>query len=315
MPNNEVEERYRWISPILKGEISIEDALKLIPFSERTVKYWLANYREYGLKGLKDESRVPHSCPWITPQEIKDKVLELRNDFHIGGKKIFWKMEKLGFNIKERTVNKILKNAGLARRYRTRRKPEEIYQPKKFAIPGEMVEVDVKYGVKLSENRWFYQFTAKDKASCWRLLCGFDSQDNFHSLKFLNILINKARFQIQNIKTDNGSIFTNRATGYSKSTDPQNPKYHAFDSACIANNISHFLIDPGKPQQQGAVENSHSLDQRIFYDYLARPKNLEEYRYKLKLWNMWYNDLENIALNGLTPNEYLCLLGVQYVRS
>lgn len=315
MPNNEAEERYRWIAPILKGEISIEDALKLIPFSERTVKYWLANYRKDGLKGLKDKSRVPRSCPWATPQETKDKVLELRNDFHIGGKKIFWKMEKLGFNIKERTVNKILNQAGLARRYRTKRKPKEIYQPKKFTIPGEMIEVDVKYGVKLSENRWFYQFTAKDKASCWRLLCGFDSQDNFHSLKFLNLLINRARFQIQNIKTDNGSIFTNRATGYSKSTDPQNPKYHVFDSVCIANNISHFLIDPGKPQQQGAVENSHSLDQRVFYDYLARPKSLEEYRYKLKLWNMWYNDLENIALNGLTPNEYLCLSGVQYVRS
>lgn len=147
------------------------------------------------------------------------------------------------------------------------------------------------------------------------MLYGFNSQDNFHSLQFLDTIIKRTPFQIQNIKTDNGSIFTNRATGYSKSTDPQNPKYHAFDLKCIANDISHFLIDPGKPQQQGAVENSHSLDQRIFYDYLPMPAGLEEYRYKLKLWNMWYNDLENCALNGLTPNEYLHLFGVQYVRS
>ena len=166
MPNNEAEERLRWISPILKGETTIEIALKFIPFSERTVKYWLANYRKYRLKGLKDESREPHSCPWTTPQKTKDKVLELRNDFHIGGKKIFWKMEKQGYAIKERTVNKILKKAGLVRKYRKKRKPEEIYQPKQFTVPGEMVEVDVKYGVKLNENRWFYQFTAKDKASC-----------------------------------------------------------------------------------------------------------------------------------------------------
>lgn len=88
-----------------------------------------------------------------------------------------------------------------------------------------------------------------------------------------------------------------------------------FDLKCVANDISRFLIDPGKPQQQGAVENSHLLDQRIFYKYLVKPKNLEEYKYKLKLWNMWYNDLENCALNGLTPNEYLCLFGVQNVRS
>jgi len=285
------------------------------PFSERTIKYWLANYREHGIEGLKNESRVPHSCPWATPEETKQKIIELRNTYHIGGKKIFWKMEKQGYDVSEKTVNRILRNEGLVRKYRTKRKPEEIYQPKKFTVPGEMIEIDVKYGVKRGENSWFYQFTAKDKASCWRLLCGFDCQDNYHSLKFLDILMKRTQFPIQNIKTDNGSIFTNRYLGYPKSTDPLNPRYHAFDVKCIANNISHFLIDPGKPAQQGAIENSHSLDQRIFYDWLPTLKNLEEYQYKLWLWNTWYNDLENIALNGLTPNEYLCRAGVQNVLS
>lgn len=315
MPNNEQEERMRWISPILKGELSIEQVVKVCPFSERTIKYWLANYRERGLEGLKNKDRAPHSCPWETPEETRQKIIELRNTYHIGGKKIFWKMEKQGYDVSEKTVNRILKNEGLVRKYRTKRKPEEIYQPKKFTIPGEMIEIDVKYGVKRGEHDWFYQFTAKDKASCWRLLCGFDCQDNYHSLKFLDILMKRTQFQIQNIKTDNGSIFTNRYLGYSKSTDPLNPRYHAFDLKCIANNISHFLIDPGKPAQQGAIENSHSLDQRIFYDWLPIPKNLEEYQYKLWLWNMWYNDLENCALNGLTPNEYLHHAGVQNVLS
>lgn len=315
MPNNEAEERYRWISPILKGETTIEDALKFIPFSERAVKYWLADYRKYGFEGLKDESRAPHSCPWATPQETKDKLLELRNTYHIGGKKIFWKLRKQGYTIKERTVNKILNEYGLSRRYRNKRNLEQIYNPREFKVPGEMIEVDVKYGVRLSQNQWWYQFTAKDKASRWRMLCGFDGQDNRYSSKFLGILIKRTPFQIQSIKTDNGSIFTNRATGYIKSIDPFNPRLHVFDLKCIANNISHFLIDPGKPNQQGAVENSHSLDQRIFYNYLKKPRNLEEYCYQLKLWNMWYNDLENCALDGLTPNEYLYLSGVQYVRS
>jgi len=44
MPQNEIEERYRWISPILKGEISIKQLLKVCPFSERAIKYWLANF-------------------------------------------------------------------------------------------------------------------------------------------------------------------------------------------------------------------------------------------------------------------------------
>ena len=315
MPNNEVEERYRWIEPILKGLVSIKDALKFCPFSERTIKYWLSNFRKYGFKGLESESRAPHSCPWATSQETKDKLLELRNTYHIGGKKIFWKLERQGFKIKERTVNKILNKEGLSRRYRKKRSPEELYRPQEFKVPGEMVEVDVKYGVKLREKSWFYQFTAKDKASKWRLLWGVDEQDNDHSLRFLDLLIKRTQFPIQSIKTDNGSIFTNRTTGYSKSTDPLNPRFHSFDLKCIANDISHFLIDPGKPAQNGGVENSHSLDQRVFYDHLEKPKSLEEYQYQLKLYNMWYNDLENCALNGLTPNEYLYLSGVQNVRA
>lgn len=315
MPNNEAEERFRWISPILKGEMSVKDIAKICPSSERAIKYWLANYREHGMEGLVSESRAPHSCPWTTPDDVKEKIIDLRTTYHIGGKKIFWKMKKQGYDVKERTVNKILNKAGLVRKYRKRRKPEEIYQPKQFEVPGEMVEVDVKYGVKLSPGRWFYQFTAKDKASCWRLLYGFDNIDNFHSLKFIDMLVKRTGFQIQSIKTDNGTIFINRYLGYERSTDPMNPRYHDFDLKCIAHNISHFLIDPGKPQQQGAVENSHSLDQRIFYDHLQKPKNIEEYNYKLNLWNMWYNDLENCALNGLTPNEYLQLFRVQNVRS
>lgn len=313
MPQNETEERYRWISPILKGEISIKNLLKVCPFSERTVKYWLANFRRKGLAGLASLSRKPLSCPWQTPDDVYQKVVEMRNDYHIGGKKIFWKLQKQGIGISEETVNRILHKEGLVRRYRSKRKPEEIYRPGKFTVPGQMVEVDVKYGIRLDRNCWWYQFTAKDKASCWRLLRGFDSQDNGQALRFLEILLQRAPFDIKAIKTDNGSIFTNRTTGYAKSADPLNPRLPVFDSKCVAKAICHYLIDPGKPQQQGAIENSHSLDERIFYNHLARPKNLREYQYKLCLWNMWYNDLENCALNGLTPNEYLCLWRVQNV--
>jgi transposase InsO family protein len=313
MPQNEIEERYRWISPILKGEISIKQLLKVCPFSERAIKYWLADFRQDGFAGLANQSRRPQTCPWQTPDDIYQKVVGMRKDYHIGGKKIFWKLQKQGIEISRETVNRILRKEGLVRRYRTKRKPEEIYQPEKFVVPGHMVEVDVKYGVRLDRNRWWYQFTAKDRASCWRLLRGFDNQDNYYALRFLEILLQRAPFGIKAIKTDNGSIFTNRATGYTKSTDPMNPRLHAFDLKCIANTVTHYLIDPGKPQQQGAVENSHGLDKRIFYKYLPRPKNLKEYQYKLCLWNMWYNDLENCALNGLTPNEYLHLWRVQNV--
>lgn len=134
----------------------------------------------------------------------------------------------------------------------------------------------------------------------------YDEQSNYHSVKFLLETIKRAPFTIRAIKTDNHSTFTNRYTGYQKSIDPFNPKLHIFDLVCMKYNILHYLIDPGKPQQNGAVERSHRSDQESFYD-MIKYNSFEELRYKIRLWNIYYNDLEHCGLNGLTPNEYLKL--------
>lgn len=85
-----------------------------------------------------------------------------------------------------------------------------------------------------------------------------------------------------------------------------NPRLHAFDLLCQKLNIEHYLTDPGKPQQNGKVERSHRTDQEFFYDRIIF-KTEEELKYKLKLWNMYYNDLEHCGLNGKSPNEMLPL--------
>ena len=94
-----------------------------------------------------------------------------------------------------------------------------------------MVEVDIKYGVHFGFNRWWYQYTAIDLASKWRLLRGYENRQNSISLQFLKELAKKTRFmfKLKTIKTDNDPVFTNRITGYLKSTDPLNPRLHPFD--------------------------------------------------------------------------------------
>jgi len=66
------------------------------------------------------------------------------------------------------------------------------------------------------------------------------------------------------------------------SKDPLNVRLHDFDVSCNNLNITHYLIDPGKPAQNGKVERSHRTDQEKFYDQL-RFKSFEELQYKLKL--------------------------------
>lgn len=171
---------------------------------------------------------------------------------------------------------------------------------------GDLVEIDIKYVPDLIRGKRYYQFTAIDCASRWRYLKIYDNYTNSDSTSFLQTLIKVAPFRIRAIKTDNGSNFTNRYTGYQKSTDPLNPRLHPFDLFCMKYNIIHYLIDPGKPAQNGRVERSHRSDQESFYDQV-KIKNLDELRLKIRLWNMYYNDLEHCGLNGKTPNEMLQL--------
>lgn len=86
-----------------------------------------------------------------------------------------------------------------------------------------------------------------------------------------------------------------------------NPKLHDFDFVCQKYNIIHYLIDPGKPAQNGKVERSHRTDQEMFYER-NKLRNLKELKTRIKIWNNEYNHLEHCGLNGKTPNEMLQLL-------
>lgn len=301
MPNSTQEEKYRWIKPILKGEIIIKDMVKICPFSERALKYWLATYRKYGLEGLQNGSTRPKTHPRETPIRVKERILELRRERKQCALKLQWDLEEEGIKIHHRTIGKILKAEGLTRRYRIRKIRWKYVRV--LLKRGELVEIDVKYVPDRIKERRYYQFTAIDCASRWRYLQVYEDESTFSAIKFLKELVRVADFKIQSVKTDNGACFTNRYHGYYKSNLPF-PRPHAFDKVCQKNNILHYLIDPGKPQQNPFVERSHREDQEKFYEQ-NQFKSFEELKYKLKIWNLEYNNTKHCGLNGLTPNQAL----------
>lgn len=302
MPNSTAEEKLRWIKPILDEDISIKMMAKVCPFSERSLKYWLKLYRLNGEAGLENRSTRPYSQPNETPIRLKESVIELRLETKLSAQKLYYKLKKQDIDVPVRTIGKILKDNGMVREYRVRRaRPPH---PKRNFLPGELVEIDVKYVPQRIDGGRYFQFTAIDCGARWRYLEVFDDISNHSAIKFLGSLIRVFPGQIKAIKTDNGSCFTNRYTGYLKSTDPINPRLHPLDLECQRLNIIHYLIDPGKPAQNGKVERSHRTDQEHFYNEM-KFVSFEDLRFKLKLWNMYYNDLEHIALDGRTPNEEL----------
>jgi hypothetical protein len=302
MPQSTKEEKYRWVRPILNKEISIKQMVKVCPFSERTLKYWLSNFRQGGLEALENRSTRPKNHPEETPIRIKERIIELRKDTGLCAKKLNYKLAKEKIIVSDRLIGKVLKTENLVRKYRIKK-----LKYKYIKIPlakGELIEIDVKYVPDLVDKKQYYQFTAIDCASRWRYLKIYDSFNNSDSMKFLKELTVVAPFRIRAIKTDNGANFTNRYTGYLKSSEPMNPRLHPFDVLCQKLNIIHYLIDPGKPAQNGKVERSHRTDQEMFYNR-RKFKTAEELKEALRIWNQEYNNLEHCSLDGLTPNEAL----------
>lgn len=293
MPKTIKQERLRWILPIYHKQIRLVDAAKVCPHSQRLLERWLAEYRKHGEQNLDPKSTRPKSNPKETSVRIKERVIELRKETNLCARKLNWKLRKENIVLHENKIHKFIKKEDLVRKYRTRKmKYKYVKVP---LIKGELVEIDVKYVPDLVENKQYYQFTAIDCATRWRYLKIYESYSNSDSIDFLEELIKIAPFRIRAIKTDNGSNFTNRYTGYLKSSDPINPRLHPFDTLCHKLGIKHYLIDPGKPQQNSFVKRSHRTDQEKFYNDSAF-SSFEKLKYKLKLWNMLYNDtIQNIA--------------------
>jgi transposase len=302
MPKTIKEERLRWVLPAIKSELRLTAVAKVFPHSQRTLERWVAAYKKDGEDGLEPKSTRPRTNPNETPIRVKERVRELRSEKGECALKIKWDLEDENIVIHERTVGKILKARGLVRKYRIKRVKYKYIRA--LLKPGEIVEIDVKYVPGKVADRQYFQYTATDLAGRWRHLEIYEEQSNYHSVEFLKEVIWRAPFKIRAIKTDNHSTFTNRYTGYLKSSDPQNPRLHPLDIFCAENGIVHYLIDKGKPAQNGTVERSHGSDQARLYDK-EEFVNLEQLRYRVRLWNMYYNNLRHCGLKGKSPNQFL----------
>lgn len=296
------EERWRWLKPIINKEMKLVNVAKVCPHSERSLKRWKRAYLQHGMAGLIPKSTEPKSQPNETPIRIKERVIEKRKQTKLCAKKIHWKLKKEGLVVPVSTVAKILKDAGLVKKYRI--KKIKYKHLKVERLPGELVEIDVKHVPGPIKGHKYQQYTAIDTASRWRHLEIFDEESTFHSIEFLKIVIAKFPGQIKAIKTDNHSTFTNYYVGCNKRSDMTVKTIHALDIFCGQNKIVHYLIDPGKPTQNGRVERSHGEDQRKFYE-LNKFHSVTDLKKKIRVWNNYYNNLEHCSLDGKTPNEML----------
>ena len=303
MAKDILEERLRWVLPIARKEVRLVDAARIFPYGKRTLERWVSEYKKGGAEALEPVSTRPKTSPKETPIWLKEEVIALRKEKKLCALTLHWKLEKQGVVLHERTISKIIKAEGLVRKYHVKKTKYKYLKAK--LKRGELVEIDVKYVPGRIAGKRF-QYTAIDVSSRWRHLGAYDEQSNNHSVEFLKEVIERFPYTIKAIKTDNGSIFTNYYTGTNKRSDMTVKALHALDRFCAEQNIVHYLIDPGKPAQNGTVERSHRSDQESFYDR-NRFLSFKDLQHKMRKWNIEYNDLEHCGLMGKTPNEALII--------
>ena len=302
LPKDAAEERLRWIRPYLENERSLKNISEASPFDYRTLKRWVALFRKEGPQGLMPKSRRPHHHPKEYSEQLAERIRKMRRETQLGPDVLKILLAREGVIVSHSGLGKLLKREGLSRK-RKRLQKKDVWIPRS-TVPGEMVEIDLVYAKKF-RGSWLYQFTAIDSATRWRHLWTTPEQSNRTAVAFLEKLIKEAPFRIAGIKTDNGSIFTNRYTGYAKSTDPLRPKIHIFDKTCKKYGLTHYLIDPGKPQQNGKVERSHRTDRERFWRRVSF-RTLKELKLKQKEYLTWYNTkCPHLGIQGLTPEEKL----------
>lgn len=292
----------RWVLPIVRREVKLCDAAKVCPHSKRSLERWVAAYKSGGTRGLEPRSTEPKKYRIETQIRIKERVIEIRKETKKCAQKIHWQLEKEGVTIHTRTIGKILKKENLVRKYRVKKIVYKYIRAKRQ--PGELIEIDVKYVPGEVAGQRYFQYTAIDTASRWRHLEVFDEQSSFNAIAFLQIVMERFEYQILGLKTDNHSTFTNYYTSTNKRSDLTVKTLHPLDLFCRDHGITHYLIDPGKPAQNGTVERSHREDQEKFYEQNVF-KNVTDLKDKMKVWNDYYNNLEHCGLEGKTPNEFL----------
>ena len=234
---------------------------------------WRNAFRKNGDVGLISRKPIARSHPKQTPAVIVEKVLHLRQTYHLGPIRIVWYLQRYhDIKISCAGVYRILKRNGASRLPRSTRLRKVHTKRYQKQVPGHQIQVDVKFLTfqgKDDKSIRRYQYTAIDDATRVRALKIYDRHTQASAISFIDHVIEKFPFRIREVRTDNGHEFQAKF------------HWHVEDKG-----IRHAYIKPSSPQLNGKVERSHRSDQDEFYQLLDYTDDVD-LRQKLAEWEQF----------------------------
>lgn len=265
--------------------------------SERTLRRYIAAYRDKSYEGLLQKTREDIGQTRAITQSILDKAAELRQELpERSVRRIIRILEGEGTvkkgEVSRSTLSRHLLKMGFGA---TELKNEKITgnAARRFQKSGRNMlwQSDIKYGPYIPTpnggKKRTYMLAIIDDAT--RLVCHAEFYDN-QRLPILEDCLRKAILKYGKpdaVYVDNGKIYVSRW----------------FRIACAKLGIRHINTKAYSPESKGKIERFNRTMEEFLQELsLEKVKSLEELNKKFRIWlDEGYNSDEHSSLKGISP--------------
>jgi transposase InsO family protein len=300
--------RERMVRQVLGGQAP-EAAARAAGVCPRTVRKWVARYRDEGASGLVDRSSRPRRLYRPTPRAITEKIEALRRQRWTG------RQIAAEVGVSPATVSRVLRRLGINRIAAL--EPAEPIRRYERQNPGELIHIDIKklgrfnrVGHRITGDRqkgvsrgvgWEFVHVCIDDASRIAFSQILPDERKESAVAFLKAAV--AYYQslgiaVARVMTDNGSCYRSKA----------------FRKACRDLRLRHIRTRPYTPKTNGKAERFIQTALREWAYAQAYP-NSDRRAAELPIWLHRYNwHRPHGSLKSKPPISRLALTGDNLLR-
>jgi transposase InsO family protein len=285
--------RVQLIEDYQQGE-SIAALSEIYSISRKTIYKWLARWQSQGMAGLAEQSRAPHHRPQQVDSDTARRIMEARQKWKWGPRKLRWKLQQLHPDIgwpAASTIAELLRSRGLSHP-RRKRQHTPLY-------PGALAEVqqanqtwcaDFKGWFRTRDGTRCDPLTITDAHTRFLLRCQITPKtDTLHVQAVFDAAFQEYGLPTA-IHTDNGAPFASRAPG----------GLSRLSMRWVKLGITAERSRPAMPQDNGRHERFHlTLKQETLNPAAAHPRGQQEVFQEFQ--NIYNFDRPHEALAYRTP--------------
>lgn len=290
--------KVRLIADWLSGDYSVSALSRGYGVSRGTIYKWIRRYENQGAEGLIDQSRAPKNTPHAVPDDIAQKIIEVKRAHpSFGPKKVVDLLKRHKPNQQwpaDSTAGEILKRAGLVkpRRYK---KPYPA-DPQPFELGTENNRLwsgDYKGQYTMSDGKWCYPLTITDNASRYLIGCTAVTGTS-HDLAKPAFEWAFSEYGLPDgLLTDNGPPFASRSAG----------GLTRLSLWWVQLGIRVHRSKPGTPTQNARHERMHGSMNRAIGQQMRKASLVRQQRLLQEFRHEYNEDRSHESLDRKPPSS------------